>query len=135
MNNFHNSDFAQLILRLCAGIILLLHGLHKLFNGMDYVFDSVKAIGLPGFLSYGVYLGEIIGPILVILGFRARIGGFLITFNMLASVLLMHQDIMFKINDFGGWMIELNALLFACGIAIFFAGAGKYSLSTGSVWD
>lgn len=130
-----DGNLAKLILRLFAGVILLLHGTNKLLYGMDYVFDSLKAISLPSFFAYGVYFGEIVGPVLVILGFRARIGGLLMAVNMLASVLLMHRDIAFKVNDFGGWMIELNALLFACGLVIFFGGAGKYSVSTGNTWD
>lgn len=130
-----DGSLAKLILRLFAGGILLLHGTHKLFYGMDYVFNSLKAVNLPSVFAYGVYVGEIVGPILVILGFRARIGGLLMAINMLASVLLMHRDIAFKVNDFGGWMIELNALLFACGLSIFFSGAGKYSVSTAHFWD
>ncbi len=135
MRNLGSADLSKLVLRLFAGIILLLHGFHKLLHGMDYVFNSIKAIHLPSFFAYGVFLGELIGPILVIIGFRARIGGFLMTLNMLASVLLMHRDIAFKINDYGGWMIELNALLMACGLAVFFGGAGKYGLSNKNRWD
>ncbi len=126
---------ALLALRLFAGGILLLHGLHKLRYGMDYIFDSLRAIHWPGFIAYGVYLGEVAGPILALIGWRARLGGLLIAANMLTSVLLMHRDIAFRLNDFGGWMIELNALLFACGLAVFLGGAGKYSLSNHHFWD
>lgn len=135
MENLDATNLSKLVLRLFAGIILLLHGIHKLLHGMDYVFDSIKAIQLPSFFAYGVFLGELVGPILVIIGFRARIGGLLMALNMLASVLLMHRDIAFKVNDYGGWMIELNALIMACGLAIFFGGAGKYGLSNKSRWD
>jgi len=52
------------------------------------------------------------------------------------SVLIAHRDIMFSRNDFGGWMIELNALYFMTALAVFLAGSGKYSVSRGKgMWD
>ena len=68
--------------------------------------------------------------------FKTRIAAAIIAFNMLLSVLLGHRDIMFSINDYGGWMIETNVLYMMTAVVLFFTGAGKYSLSGGKgKWD
>jgi putative oxidoreductase len=55
---------------------------------------------------------------------------------MLLSVLLAHPDIIFSINDYGGWMIETNMLYMMTAVVLFFSGAGKYSVSKGiGKWD
>jgi putative oxidoreductase len=87
-------------------------------------------------MAYGNIIGEFIAPILVIIGFKTRIAALIIAFNMLLSVLLAHPDIMFSINDYGGWMIETNMLYMMTAVVLFFSGAGKYSVSKGiGKWD
>ncbi|MFN7116181.1 MAG: DoxX family protein [Saprospiraceae bacterium] len=134
--SFHSDDIAKLILRLMIGWVMLPYGIDYAKDGLDFIFEVLKTNGLPSFLAYGVLLGELVGPILVLIGWWSRIGGALIFGTMLLSILLAHRDIMFEYNEFGGWSIALNALLSFGGLAIFFAGAGKYSLSRGKgKWD
>ncbi|MBL7856441.1 MAG: DoxX family protein [Cyclobacteriaceae bacterium] len=136
MSPFQKNDIAKLLLRITCGGILLFHGSHKVFNGLQHVKDMVTAVGLPEFIAYGNYVGEYFAPILVIIGFKTRIGALIIAFNMLLTILIGHRDIMFQRNDFGGWMIETNVLYMMTALVIFFAGAGKYSLSKGEgKWD
>lgn len=136
MYTFHSDDLAKLLLRLFTGWVLLPFGIDYAKDGLDFIFGILKDNGLPSFLAYGVFLGEIIGPILVLIGWKSRIGGLLIAFNMLASVLLVHRAQIFEYNEFGGWTIALNVMLLMGGLAIFFGGAGKYSLSRGvGKWD
>jgi len=72
----------------------------------------------------------------LIAGFKTRIAALIIASNMLMSVLIAHRDIMFSRNDFGGWMIELNVFYFMIALAVFFTGAGRYSVSLGKGrWD
>jgi putative oxidoreductase len=50
--------------------------------------------------------------------------------------LIAHRDIAFLRNDFGGWMIELNIFFLFSALAIFFLGAGRWSVSRGKgKWD
>lgn len=129
-------DLAKLLLRLFTGFVLLPYGLDYAKDGLGFISDSLKTAGLPTFLAYGVFLGEIVGPILVLIGWKSRIGGLLIAVNMLVSILLVHRAQIFEYNEFGGWTIALNAMLFMGGLAIFFGGAGKYSVSRGvGKWD
>ncbi len=129
MQGLYNVDIGKLLLRVACGGILLFHGVHKIRHGIQGVMDMTANAGLPPFIAYGSYLGEFVAPILVLLGYRTRIAAFVIAFNMLMSVLIGHRDIMFNVNDYGGWMIETNMLYMMTAIALIFTGAGKYSLS------
>lgn len=132
----YNQDLAKLLLRLTCGGILLFHGVHKVFVEIDHVKVIVKNAGLPEVLAYGNIVGEFVAPIFVLLGFKTRIAAAIIAFNMLLSVLIGHRDIMFSINDYGGWMIETNMLYMMTAVVLFFTGAGRYSLSGGKgKWD
>ncbi len=51
-------DLGKLILRLVLGILVLLHGLSKLDSGIGWIGGMLQGHGLPGFVSYGVYIGE-----------------------------------------------------------------------------
>jgi putative oxidoreductase len=129
------SDWGKLMLRLSTGGILLLHGIFKVFTDIQHVKNMVSAAGLPEVVAYGSILGEFVAPILVIVGWRTRIAAGVMAFNMLMTVLVAHRDIMFKLNDFGGWMIETNMLLFFSSVTIALLGAGKFSLSSATRWD
>ena len=126
-----NQDLAKLLLRITCGGILLFHGFHKVFVEIDHVKVIVANAGMPEFLSYGNIVGEFVAPIFVLLGFKTRIAALIIAFNMLLSILIAHPDIVFSVNDYGGWMIELNVFYMMAAVAIVFLGAGKYSLSRG----
>jgi putative oxidoreductase len=132
----YNQDLGKLLLRITCGGILLFHGIHKVFVEVEHVKVIVKNAGMPEFLAYGNIVGEFVAPIFLLLGYKTRIAALVVTFNMLMSVLVAHPDIIFSINDFGGWMIETNMLYLMTALVIFFLGAGKYSLSRGKgTWD
>lgn len=129
-------DLAKLLLRITCGGILLFHGWHKVFVEVEHVKQMVQEAGLPEFFAYGNIIGEFVAPLMILIGFKTRIGAIIIVFNMLMSILLVHRDIIFSLNDFGGWMIETNMLYLMTALVIFFLGAGKYSLSGGrGKWD
>jgi putative oxidoreductase len=132
---FHNNDLAKLILRVTCGGLLFLHGSHSAIHGIDHVKRMVTAAGLPEFVAYGNLIGEVLAPLFMIIGYRARIAALVVAFNMLASILIAHRDIAFARNDFGGWMIELNVFYMMTAIAVFLLGAGKYALSSKNKWD
>jgi len=132
----NNQDLAKLLLRVTCGGILLFHGWHKVFVEIDHVKVMVNNAGLPEVLAYGNLMGEFIAPIMVLIGFKTRIAALIIAFNMLMSILIGHRDIIFSVNDFGGWMIETNMLYMMTAVVLFFTGAGRYSVSRGmGKWD
>ena len=84
--------------------------------------------GLPQFLAYGAFIGEIIAPIFIILGFFERVASFFVAMTLLVAIFTTHVNEIFALNQFGGWAIELQAFYLFGAIAIFFTGAGKYAL-------
>ena len=78
-----NESTGKLILRVTLGFLILLHGIGKLMHGIDWLDGALTAAGLPTFFKYGVYVGEIVAPLLVIAGYYSRIGAWLIAVNML----------------------------------------------------
>src|SRR5262249_27927991 len=65
-------DIAKLMLRILIGGLLLFHGVDKLRNGVGSVRADLAKAGLPGILAYGIYLGEVVAPLLVLLGLWTR---------------------------------------------------------------
>jgi len=122
-------DFGKLFLRVALGVLILIHGIHKLLNGIGGIKQMVASHGLPDVLAYGVYLGEIVGPILIIAGVFTRIGGALIAVNMLVAVLLAGMGSLFALDpQYGGYALELEAMYFFAAVGVALIGAGDFSL-------
>ena len=124
-----NADLGRLLLRITLGICILLHGIAKLQGGIDGIVQGVTALGLPGFVAYGVYIGELIAPLLLILGFYSRIGAALIAVNMVFAIAIAHRADVFKISEHGGWAIELQAIYLMAAIALVLMGPGRFAIN------
>lgn len=131
----NNTNLGLLILRVALGVLLLLHGLAKLEGGVGPIAGMLEENGLPGFIAYGAYVGEIIAPIMLIVGFRVRIAAILFIFTMLTAIYLVHPTDVAVRTGSGGWGIELQALFLLGSLALFFTGGGKYAVSTNNKWD
>ncbi|MCQ6261508.1 DoxX family protein [Alcanivorax sp. MM125-6] len=123
-----NADIGKLVLRLALGIMILLHGIHKLQHGVSGISGMVEGVGLPGFLAYGVFIGEVIAPIMVIIGYHTRIGAALIVGNMLVAIALAHTGELFALGGMGGWAIELQGFFLFNAVALCFLGSGRYAM-------
>ena len=130
-----NNDFGLLILRLSIGIMMLMHGVAKLMHGTGGVEQMLAGMGLPSFIAYGVYIGEIIAPLFILLGYGTRVAAVIFAFNMIVAVSMAHAGDIFSVNKVGGWAIELPGLYFFGAIVLLFTGAGKYALSNKHLWD
>jgi doxX family protein len=71
----------------------------------------------------------------VVLGYRARIAAFVMFLNGLAILYLAYNKKLIALTEHGGWAPELPVLFFLGALALFFTGAGKYSLSHRNTWD
>ena len=121
-------DMGKLVLRLSVGVLMLLHGIFKLQNGVGGIAGMLGSQGLPGFLAYGVYLGEVVGPVLVIIGLYTRVGAVLIIGNMLVALALAHSQELLSLGSMGGWALELQGMFLFGAVAIALLGAGKFSV-------
>ena len=125
-----NEDTGKLILRIALGGLILLHGIGKLRNGIGWLDGALANEGLPAFLKYGVYVGEILAPLAVIAGWYSRIGAWLVAVNMLFAIFLAHMGELFAINpQSGGWAIELQAMFLFTAIALALLGPGRFSVN------
>ena len=122
-------DLGKLVLRLALGMLILLHGIAKLKGGVAPIEGMLQAHGLPAFLAYGAYVGEVLAPLMVIAGFHARIGAALMAINMLVAIALAHMGQLGQLNDTGGWAIELQAMFLATAIAVALVGPGRFSIN------
>ncbi len=129
-----SNDIAKLVLRLTVGGLMIFHGIAKVIHGIPWLGATVTAAGLPEYVKYGVYLGEVVGPLLLISGYKARIGALLVVADMLFALFLAHRAQIFTLNQGGGWAIELPAFYLFAALAVFIAGAGRFSLGKGSDW-
>ena len=127
MNQTHQ-DLGKFVLRVTLGLLVLLHGIAKITGGIDPIVGMVQGAGLPGFLAYGAYVGEVIAPILLIIGFQTRLAAILVAVNMLFAIGLAHRAEVFALNAGGGWAIELQGMFLFTAIAIALLGAGRFSL-------
>ncbi len=130
-----NIDTGLLIFRLSLGILMLFHGLHKLFNGLDGIKGMLANLGVPEFLAYGVHFGETIAPILMIIGYRTRLASLAFTIVMLVAFGMVHASEFFVLGKSGAWAHELIGLYIFGGLGLYFTGAGKYAVSTANKWD
>jgi putative oxidoreductase len=129
-NPFQNDAFGKLILRLTVGILILLHGTFKILNpgSLDFIRKQLASIDFPQGLAYGVYVGEVVAPLMIILGIFSRLGGLLVFSNMIFALMLAHRSQLFKLTDNGGWALELQGFYLFCGLAILFLGSGRMAV-------
>lgn len=123
------SDSGKLILRIALGLLVLLHGIAKLRGGLGGIEGMLTAQGLPPALAYGALVGEVLGPILLLLGFYARIGAVLIALNMLVAIALAHLGQLGQLGPQGGWALELQGIFLAAAVALALMGPGRYGIN------
>jgi len=127
---YRTEDIAKLILRITLGLLMLFHGVAKLVDlqTLGFIKYQLEGIGVHPILSYGVYVGEIVAPILIILGIYSRFGGFLIFLNMLFAIGLMHMSDLLSLTEHGGWRLELQAFYLIVALVIMLIGSGRYAI-------
>ena len=120
-------DVGRLILRFCVGGLMLFHGLAKIMHpgSLDFIGGMLSANGLPAMLAYGVYVGEVLAPLMVIVGYQARIGGLLLVINMMLALFLAHTGDFFSLSEHGGWAVELQMFYLLSALAVVFLGSGN----------
>lgn len=123
-----SNDLGKLVLRVVLGVLILFHGVSKLIHGPGFVLQLVAQTGLPSLFAYGVYIGEVVAPILLILGLWTRAGALIVAINMLVALGLVHMGQLTSLADTGGWALELQGMYLGTAIAVALLGAGRYSM-------
>lgn len=116
-------DLGLLILRLTGGGLMLYHGLPKLmklFAGGTIQFPDPLGVGATFSLVLAVF-SEVVCSIFLILGLKTKWAAVPLLITMFVAGFLVHASDPFKVKE--------KAILYMfLYIAIFFTGAGKYSV-------
>ncbi len=122
MRNSLLKDIGLALLRVLPSIMMLTHGLpkfQKLVSG-NFEFGDPIGIGAAPSLFLAI-IGEMICPILLIVGFKTRWAAIPSAITMLVASIFVHGD-----DPFG---TKEKALLYlVIFVAIIFLGPGKYSI-------
>ena len=115
-------DLALLILRLGAAGLMLTHGIPKINMLFASPIQFADPIGVGQTLSLILALiGEVVAPILIIIGFKTKLATIPALVTMAVAAFVVHASDPIDVKE--------KAILFLiCFIAIFLAGAGKYSV-------
>lgn len=131
-----------LILRLGLGIVILPHGLQKVFGwfggqGLTATYDSfTEGMGIPGVLAILVIAAESVGSLALIVGFMTRLAAFGIVCVMTGAIAIVHWQYGFFMNWQGqkeGEGFEFHILAIAIGLALLIAGGGLWSVDSAIV--
>jgi len=123
-----SDDTGKLVLRLALGLLIVLHGIAKIGGGVGFISTKLAAYGLPGALAYLVYVGEIVAPLLVLVGLYTRPAALILVVNMVVAIWLSHSRDLFALGKQGGAALELQYLFLAAALALTFLGAGRFSV-------
>jgi putative oxidoreductase len=125
-------SLAFLILRLVFGLGFAVHGYQALFvmdGAMVQMSEGIAAWGWPApeAWAYLAKLTELIGGVLVALGFLTRAASLACAITMGVAIWMVHRDHPFNdLNGGPGW--EMAALYLAAFLALLLTGGGKLSI-------
>lgn len=127
MHNQQSDDLGKLLLRATVAILILLHGIAKLMGGVGFITGMVGKLGLPPALGYLVYVGEVIAPLLILVGVWTRAAALVVALNMVVAIALVHSADLVTLTKNGGWALELQGMFLFSALAVALLGAGRYS--------
>ena len=90
-NFFHMTNVLDLIGRIFISALFLISAYNKVFN-LEGSMAWMEGFGIPGFLIFPAIAVEIILPILVIVGYRARLAAGVLAVFCLMTAFLFHFD-------------------------------------------
>ena len=130
MNPLFVDDVGKLTVRLTLGVLILLHGVFKILHpaALGFIGSRLADLGLPHAMAYLVYIGEVVAPVMLILGVYSRIGGLLVMVNMIFALVLAHATQLLSLGKTGGWAVELEGVYLLCGLAVLMLGSGKVAI-------
>lgn len=118
LNALYHPRLGFIILRFAVAGLMILHGVHKLLNGISGIQGMVTGHGLPAWVAFGVFIGELIAPALVLLGVFVGPAALVMAGNMVVAIWLAHTSQIFTLGQTGGWALELQGLFLFGSLAI-----------------
>ena len=85
------TNILDLVGRILISALFLLNGVFKISN-YDGTVDWMESFGIPGILIIPAIILEIVGPILIMLGYKAKIAAALLGLFCIATAFIFHND-------------------------------------------
>ena len=85
------TNILDLVARILISALFLLNGIFKISN-YDGAVGWMEGFGIPGILLIPAIILEIVGPILIILGYKAKIAAGLLSLFCIATAVIFHND-------------------------------------------
>ena len=85
------SNILDLVARILISALFLLNGVFKISN-YDGTIGWMEGFGIPGILIIPAIILEIVGPIFIILGYKAKIAAGLLSLFCIATAVIFHND-------------------------------------------
>jgi len=123
----NDNDLGKLIFRITIAVLLFFHGYAKITYGLGFIENALEANSFPAFLSYFVYVGEILAPLLLIIGYKTKVAAAIIIFSMTFAIYLVFPNDLTTLTSQGTLKLELNYFFIFTSLSLLFLGAGKYS--------
>jgi len=122
-----STDFALLLLRVVAGLTLLLnHGWGKVTNFGTISDNFMNFLGLGSTTSLVlIIIAEVVCAALLVVGWLTRFAALVIAIGMGVAFFVAHE---MKLSGPGNG--ELAFLFFVIAVTLFFSGPGKFSVDS-----
>lgn len=118
LQKLHRPDLGLLIIRIILGIMFAWHGYQKL-TGLEETIGFFSTLGLPALVAYLVVIIELLGGILLILGFFVPIVSLLLAAVMVGAISFTGP----KGSILFGHEYEIVLLCITLGLAMLGGGA------------
>ncbi len=113
-------NIADLVGRILISALFLLNGIFKI-NNYNGTIDWMESFGMPGVLLIPAIILEIVGPVLIIIGYKTKVTAGLLSLFCIATAFIFH-------NDFANQMqftSFLKNIALAGGFLILFVNGAK----------
>jgi putative oxidoreductase len=129
-------DSGKLLLRILVAGLMLFHGVDKILHGPGDVASDLAEHGLPHAMAYGVYVGEILAPLLILFGFWTRLAALVYAGSIAFATLLVHGLDFVHLQPTGAWAAETWVFYIVAPLVIVLLGPGRHALGGRPIpWD
>jgi putative oxidoreductase len=111
-------------MRLVLGGVMLGHGYHKVFGGLQHHAQFVASLGLPAWTGYLSSFVEFFGGLLLLIGLFTSCAAFAICIDLSVAIAKVH----FHNGLMGNGGYEFPLALAALAFALIFFGGGAIAL-------
>ena len=114
------TNIADLVGRILISALFLLNGIFKI-NNYDGTIGWMESFGMPGILLIPAIILEIVGPVLVIIGYKTKLAAGLLSLFCIATAVIFHNDFADQIQ----FTSFLKNIALAGGFLILFVNGAK----------